>query len=273
MPMIVVGTNIVGLLLVAIRIILFSFQVDKPYEMNACQTIGNRELQEDYYDYAENKNVRLLAMSDGMGRSYGGRIAARTAVESSIDLFENYQIFDTPNYHFRKTFSMINKAIMQMLDGKSGHASLINVIIQDDYLYYALVGNIKLFIYRKEQLIEVTYGHTIDLLANNLYKTGHIKREEALQIIEEKRSYNFIGRDGFYDIEYFDEPIALMPKDIILMMTDGLLETLGYQQIEEIIKHKRGRVETLARDLVEAVNKESDEEKDNASVMVVKVKR
>jgi len=271
--MVVVGANIFGLILVALRIIITSLHIDKQYDISACQTIGNRELQEDFFAHEEKDEAYLFAMSDGMGRSYGGRVAARTAVEASIDLFENYQAFDTPNYHFKKTFGMINKGIMQQLDGKTGHASLLNVIIQDEYLYYALVGNVKLFIYRKGHLIEVTYGHTVDMLANNLYKTGHIKREEAIQIIEEKRSYNFIGRDGFYDIEFFDEPIYLNRGDLVFLMTDGLIETLGLQEIERLIKENKGRVSKMSRDLIEAVNKSNDDQKDNASVMVIKVKR
>lgn len=273
MPLIIISLNITGLFFVCIKIIRYSLLVEKHLDIGVSKTIGDRELQEDQCAYVEKDESLLLAMSDGMGRSFGGKIAATIAVDTSIDLFDGYNPFDTPNYYFRKSYSTINREILQTLDGTNGYASLLNVLIKDDYLYYALVGNIKLFIFRKDKLIEVTYGHTIDMLVNEQYKKGKIKRIDAINALSEKRSYNFIGRDGFYDIEFFDEPIYLKASDIVVIMTDGAIDTLGHKEIEDFLQHNKENMQKASYKLVEKINIHESDEKDNSSIMLIKVKR
>ena len=46
----------------------------------------------------------VAVLADGMGKAYGARIASRTAVETFLDLFRDYNAFDNPQYYFRKSF-------------------------------------------------------------------------------------------------------------------------------------------------------------------------
>ena len=53
---------------------------------------------------------------------------------------------------------------------------------------------------------------------------GTITRQQALELLENKRLYNYIGQDGFEEIEFFDTPVRLKEKDIVVLMSDGLYE-------------------------------------------------
>lgn len=143
-------------------------------------------------------------------------------------------------------------------------------MIRDNFLYYASAGNVKLAVYRKESLIPLSSGHTIDMLVENRFMKGAITREAALQMLENKRLYNYLGQDGFKEIEFFDTPVRLKEKDIIVLMSDGIYEGLEWKTIEELLTGK-GKCQQKAYDIVEAINAGSRKEKDNASIVLVEV--
>lgn len=265
--------SVVGIVLVFIRISSSFFKSKEKFDYASCKTIGTREIQEDNYDVVKSKAGMMLTISDGMGKSYGGKVASRVAIETFVDIFDSYNAFDNPKYYFRKSFSSANREILKTLDGSNGYAGVLSVIIRDNLLYYALVGNLKLCIFRKNSLIEVSSGHTIDVLVKEKYEKGKIKRADAITILEEKKVYNFLGQDGFEEIEYFDEPIMLETGDIVALMSDGLYETLGFKCIEETLSNRQKNAQKLAFELIEKVNDSEKEDKDNSSIILVKVER
>ena len=75
----------------------------------------------------------------------------------------------------------------------------------------------KIAVYRKGALIPLSTGHTIDMLAEGRFMEGAITREQALNMLENKRLYNYLGQDGFEEIEFFDTPIYLKYLKNILL--------------------------------------------------------
>lgn len=178
----------------------------------------------------------IAVLADGMGKAYGARIASRTAVETFLDLFRDYNAFDNPQYYFRKSFHTANRAILRELgDEGYGAASVGAAMIQDSWLFYAVVGNVKLCVYRGGDLVPVSAGHTLDVLAEESFRTGRLSREDALVMLENHRLYNYLGQDGFQDVEIFDRPIKLQQGDIIVLMSDGLYELIPWKEIEEVL--------------------------------------
>lgn len=132
----------------------------------------------------------IAVLADGMGKAYGARIASRTAVETFLDLFRDYNAFDNPQYYFRKSFHTANRAILRELgDEGYGAASVGAAMIQDSWLFYAVVGNVKLCVYRGGDLVPVSAGHTLDVLAEESFRTGRLSREDALVMLENHRLY------------------------------------------------------------------------------------
>ena len=87
------------LLLILIRIkIHINRKIKEKYEVGASMTIGDREIQEDNYDFIESDNGLLAVLADGMGKKFGGKISSQIAVNTFIELFEQFNAFDNPNY-------------------------------------------------------------------------------------------------------------------------------------------------------------------------------
>lgn len=239
-------------------------------DVGSSMTIGSREIQEDEVGTLATTAGLLAVLADGMGKEFGARIASRTAVGTFLDLFRDYNAFDNPQYYYRKAFNAANRAILKEFgDEGYGAASLGAAMIQQNWLYYAVVGNVKICIYRKGDLVPVSAGHTLDVLAENHFRIGKLSREDALTMLENHRLYNYLGQDGFKDIELFDRPIALQPGDVVVLMSDGIYDLIPWKDLEAILAAGQD-CQSMAYEIIEQVNQNRSENKDNASIILIR---
>lgn len=240
-------------------------------DVGTCMTIGSREVQEDQLASVQTDAGMMAVLADGAGRTYGGRIAARTAVDVFRELFGDYNAFNNPQYYFRKAFQCANREILKTLgDEDRGFASAGCALIRGGYLYYALVGNVKVAVFREGTLVPVSLGHTVAVMAERSFREGRISRQETLALLENQKLYNYLGRDGFRDIEFFDAPVRLRKGDIVVLMSDGVYELLGFREVEETLA-QRSDCQKKALRIIEKVNQNAAENKDNASVVLIGV--
>lgn len=240
-------------------------------ESGMSKTIGNREIQEDSFGMLESEEGVMAVLADGMGKQFGGKIASQAAVEVFKDIFADRNAFYNPQYYFRRAFQGANREILNLLDAGQGKASVAAVLIRNNQLYYADVGNVKIAVYRNHELVPITAGHTINVLAKKQYSEGKLSRQNAVALLERHRLYNYVGQDGFHDVEFFDTPIHLRGGEYVLLMTDGLYEEARWKDIEDCLEEE-GTCQEKAYALVELVNRSKAEDKDNASVVILKVK-
>lgn len=256
------------LILTGIRLYISFFQ---PNPMGGSMTIGTREVQEDFYFHGVNKGVSLLVVADGNGESYGGRIASQAAVKTFRDLFQGYNVYENPKYFFQKGFNAANRAVLHQLDnGQIGGTSLTAAMIVKEKLYYSAVGNVKLYVLRKGDLVAISSGHTLDTLAKREFSQGKLTRAHALSMLEDSRLYNYLGQEDFRELEIFDEAITLESKDLVLLASDGIYDLLTMHEIESTLKSSKN-MQKVAFALVEKVNQNTKEYKDNATVVLYKI--
>jgi len=269
---VMIGLGCLSCVLLLARLIVGSGNVTMAGgpDIGSSMTIGDREVQEDQVGTLTTPSGTLAVLADGMGQEYGGRIASRAAVETFLDLFRDYNAFDNPQYYFRKAFNAANKAILRILgDERRGAASVCAAMVRDGWLYYAGVGNGKLCVYRNGDLIPLSSGHTLDVLAEEKFRTGKLSRADALVLLEEHRLYNYVGQDGFHDVEYFDRPVTLRRGDIAVLMSDGVYDLLPWREIETVLAHGQD-CQRMAYDIIELVNSSAAGQKDNASVILLR---
>ena len=123
----------------------------------------------DYFTIEENENGLLAVLADGMGKEAGGRIAAKTVIRVFKEIFETYNMADHPSYFFKKAFQTANREILKQMDEGRGMAAVSAVMIQGGFLFYGIVGNVKIAVFRNEELIPLGTGHTVDVLAQDKY--------------------------------------------------------------------------------------------------------
>lgn len=241
--------------------------IDK-FETGMAKTIGNREIQEDEYGVQNFGDGIMAVLADGHGKLHYGRVASLSCVKVFQDIFKRKEAFYNPQYYFRQAFRRANREVLRQLADSHGTASVGAVLIRNHKLYYAVVGNIRIAVYRNHELVPVSVGHTIDMLAQQRYYEGKITRQETIELLEQRRLYNFVGRDGFRDIEVFDAPIVLREDDYVLLMSDGVYETVRWRDMEECLS-QGGGCQLKAENIIKKIEQSGQKDKDNACVIVM----
>lgn len=265
----VLAITVLALILIMIRCFgIREGRVVKRYQVGKAQIIGRRQVQEDHYGVSRTTQGLLAVLADGMGRNYGGKIAAKIAVNTIETIFTADNAFENPIYFFKRSFHAANREILKELDEGRGGASVAAAVIRDDKLFYACVGNIKVAIYRNGSLVPVSTGHTYDVLAEAQYYRGELTREDAQKMLKSRRLYNYLGQDGFQDIEFFDTPIVLEARDVVVLMSDGVFEGITWREIEACVGQAK-TCQARAAEIMELIGSGNKAEQDNATIILI----
>lgn len=271
MPYLILWVCILLALLV-FRLSLGAVGEDPLMEVGADAITGKREIYADAYDWARFGSELMYVVANGIGRNRKGELAAKTAVETVVRLFETIGATDNPSYFFNTAFHAANTAILQRIVDSSAGASMLCAVVKNGRLYYALVGNCRISVLRRGDLIPLSEGQTVDVLVKKAFRQGQITRMDALSALKEKRLYGFVGHDGFRGVELFDVPVTLKRGDVIVLMTDGVYEFCTAKQLEDVL-HPRISSVNMARGVMNLLCAEDDSEQDNATILLAKVKK
>ena len=239
------------------------------YELGAATTLGTRTIQQDYFGVKNNNGVLLMMLADGIRDN--GEISAKLAVDTFRDLFNDPNSIIKPQYFFRRAANAAHKKITNTLEERQGETSLSAVMVKGYQLFYMLIGNCRVTVFRNGDLIPVSEGQTIDVLAKHRYEEGKISKQETLALLDRHRRYNVLGQDSFQDIEFLSKPITLKENDMIVLMSEGVFNTLRWVEIEDTLS-TNDSVQTLANNIINLVNKSPMVDKDNASILICRRK-
>ena len=253
-----------------VRIALGNTSGISKLEFGVSQTPGNRQLSADETDWAHYGEETLLAIADGIGPGEKACTAARVAVHIISRVFEQTGTGGNPAYFFRNAFNGANTTILRYIPDSTAGASLLGAIIKDGLLYYALAGNCKISIFRKGELFDLSEGHTFDVLVRQAFRRKKVTRVEALEGIKGNRVYNFVGKDGYRELEMFDTPVSLKQRDLIVLMTDGVYEFCPTGDLTKIL-NSHSSCAAIAKRITDLLDRNNHPEQDNASVIVARV--
>lgn len=231
--------------------------------------IGNEEIQEDYSEVVNKSNGTMAVLADGLGKNEAGRISSIVAVKTISKLFKEEGNKEKITYFFKKAFNKASREIIKRVEKDKGGASVLSVIIYDDLLSYALVGDVMLAIFRNKELVKLSNGHSISEVAKKQYYNGRIQKDEALYALKEKKLLYYIGQESFRDIEISETPIELQKNDIIILMSRGVYEGLRWIEIERILGNKKANINEICGQIMENV-KDNNKNNCNGSIMLMK---
>lgn len=260
------------ILLICQRYLANKFATGSTLDIAEECAMGNKETQEDAAGVAETSWGTLAVLADGMGKGRAGKMAAQVTVENFIELFTAYDVMSNVEYFFTQAFNLSNKKILEYLQGNKGGAVAAAVLISKGILYYAAVGDIKIAVFRRRELIAVNDGHTMQTAAAKGFAQGLLDIEQALAIRQKKKRSNYIGRDGFKNVEMGTEGIKLVQGDIIVVMNQGLYNCLSWLELEDQLASSSPSKKIAVR-IIEKFNKKTVQSKENASLFVLKYTR
>lgn len=234
------------------------------------QTNGRKEIQSDVALAFTNDAGTMAVLADGIGNENTGKLCAQIAADTILDRYEPYHVLNNPDYFFKSTFAEANRRIQMTIGERRGGASLAAAFMDRSHLYYAVAGNVRIALKRGEELIPLSQGQTIDVLAAEAYQNGSISRQDAIWSMDEKRIWNYLGMDGFREIELCERPIRLKQDDTVLIASKGIFEELSWGELEDILV-SGAPVKEQAEAIIRKAESKSDPEMDNGSVLLLNV--
>lgn len=233
----------------------------------------HRAENEDYLCYAEpesdadfHKKGRIAVVADGMGGHQGGKIASAIAVETVRAGYLNYPNGD-PGQALRTAFENAHTAIQEHarqhpgLRGMGTTCTAATLIERD--LWYGHVGDSRLYLVRGDEIMLLTQDHSH---VARMVQEGLITREEASVHPRRNVLTAAMGVETAKG-DFSMTPLALLPGDILLMMTDGLHGLVNDHELQATVESNAP--EEACRALVQLAKDRGGF--DNITVQILKI--
>lgn len=244
---------------------------------------GNRQYQQDavYVSksriLASNKITRILGVvCDGMGGMADGGKASRTAIQMMVQGFkqiEKLPSVDIPAF-FRQGIMAIDRTIHEFPteNGRGSGTTMVAVIAEDNKLYWASVGDSRIYIIRNKKMWQVTRDHNYWLRLQEMVAAGQMTQEEAMGKRQKEALISFLGIGNISLMDIKAQPYELQIGDTVMLCSDGITKTLSDNQIREIIIGDIVSMEEKAKTLVRAAVTNNTHSQDNTSVAMIQFK-
>ncbi len=204
-----------------------------------------RQRNEDRF-YAQGP---LLIVADGMGGYTGGEYASTMVVDTIVEVVNEATEMSTDV--LQNAILQANRIVYEKsqsykeLEGMGTTA--VVAYVQEDTLYWAHVGDSRLYLYGQEGLHRMTKDHS---MVQQLVEAGTITEDEVIH--HPKR--NMLTRAiGVYETVEVDTGIVeVHQNDRILLCSDGLSGYIEESKIEQVLSEENNESRAL-EDLVHLV--------------------
>jgi PPM family protein phosphatase len=221
---------------------------------------------------AEDRNLGLVVLADGMGGYQAGEVASRMAVAKVIEVMRSQhhlaRDFETLCGLLKSAVEQANRAIFDSAHEHVQYQGMGTTIVacaaSSDRFAVASVGDSRLYRYRGGELTQITRDHS---LIQELVDHGHYSKEEALQLISKNIVTRALGVETRVQVDI--TTIDAKAGDVLLLCSDGLTDMLDDAGIKKILDRSRGNVAAASIQLVAEANTNGG--RDNVSVILARV--
>ena len=245
----------------------YSATGNRKYQQDAVYVSGSKKI-------AANRKTRVMAaVCDGMGGMADGEKASRTAITMLKDGFEKIEKY--PNVNIPLFFQSGIKAIDKVIhdfheEGEKGSGTtMVAVITEENRLYWASVGDSRIYLLRGDEIKLVTRDHNYYLRLMQMVENGSMTKEEAMRHRQKEALISFLGIGNVKLMDVIDKPFEMQTGDMVLLCSDGVTKTLSKDRIKMILKNDAVSMQKKAEILVEAAVRENTHSQDNTSVALL----
>lgn len=231
---------------------------------------------------AEDPELGLLVLADGMGGYNAGEVASGIAVKTIPEVVRrDWKLLprnapeqsNGPSEHallLKKAIEEAHSTIYHAAQAQPQYAGMgttvVVVLLHNDRMSVAHVGDSRLYRFRFSKLVQVTRDHS---LQEELIAKGHYTREEAALMVRKNIVTRALGVEPTVEVELNEFPVEV--GDTLVLCSDGLSDMVPDEQIGISLRRNGEDLQGAAKDLVQqALNGGG---KDNVSVVLARVDR
>jgi PPM family protein phosphatase len=229
---------------------------------------------------AEDGDIGLLVLADGMGGYNAGEIASGITTTAVVDAvrrewpkLKHGQVDEDSGYSvesllLRQALENAHTTIYQVAQSQPQCAGMgttaVVALLHDDRMSIAYAGDSRLYRLRKGKLDQITRDHS---LVEELVARGHYSREDAMQLVRRNIVTRALGVEATVEVDLIEEGLEL--GDVVLLCSDGLTDMLDDETIRLTLTEFADNLNTAAEMLVSKANERGG--KDNVSVVLARV--
>ncbi len=194
---------------------------------------GRKAYQDDsviILEHPNNKNIKLLAVADGVGSTIDGNLASNHVIKKLIEWFENIEEIDI--YKTKQNLQNMLKYVLKDLRANIHAATTLSAaIVLENKTLIANIGDSRIYTIKNNKLNQRTRD---DTQVQDLIEKGTILSKEEARF--HKASNILLTAIAFYPEDYHIKyKIINNDYDKLLITTDGVTKCLTTKQIEKII--------------------------------------
>ena len=240
------------------------------YQAASMTITGNRSTNQDRCALIESINSMLFCLADGMGGHPKGEVAAQILVDICTEMFTAARK-PIPNPAAFLTIIM-NRAHQQIIAyGKAQTPAIkprttaVIALIQENTVYWAHVGDSRLYLFRDKKILARTTDHSyVELLR----KQGTITSSECKTHPQRNYVTRCLGGNQLSIDLSRGTPTPLLPGDILLLCSDGLWGALNSSDLIQDICADQPLTERITH-LVQQADTTAAPESDNITAIAL----
>jgi serine/threonine protein phosphatase PrpC len=230
---------------------------------------GGRKNNQDRVAYSYSRDALLIVVADGMGGHLHGELAAQIAVNT---LTEQFKLVAKPGLSDPRAFLAdvmmrahyaINDYAVERNLMEIPHTTCVAAVVQNDFAYWAHVGDSRLYFLGEDGQVTRTEDHTA---VAQMVRDGIISEIEAGSHPDRNKVANCLGGYITPQVEC-SMPMPIRDADTLLLCTDGIWGSINAQEIAAIVHAYT--LEDAVRHLMDHAEFRGGEHGDNLSLVAM----
>lgn len=236
------------------------------------QNIGGRSTQQDSYGVVQCPAGTLAVVADGMGGLSDGDKVSQKIVATMRSDATRIRPGQTDNV-LCQMIAHANQEVNRMLGTarqyKSG-STVLAVLIEKNRMQWITVGDSRIYLYRGGSLIQLNREHVYyaELLKQAI--NGKLSFAEANRDPQAERLSSFVGMGDLKHVDFCLNKLHLREGDRILLMSDGVFNTLSEEEIAKAVQAAEDTAQAAAS-LEQKVLQKNAPNQDNFTCVLLEV--
>lgn len=233
--------------------------------------LGARKNQQDCFAVSPPELAKehglLMVVADGMGGLSDGDKISQAAVSAALNAF--FSIDGTPEQVLIGLLTYANRAVYRLSgsDGAlTGGTTILMGLLKDNMFHYLSVGDSRICLYRDGQLYQLNREHVyrMDLALSAV--NGEIGIGEVYSHQKGDGLTSYLGMGTLKYIDLPAKPLAVLPGDKIILMSDGVYNALTTEEFTAALDAGTGKA-AAALDL--AIKSKGYARQDNYTALIL----